>query len=395
MSGEGVAAPLAGVRVLELAQNLAGPYCAWILARLGASVIKIERPGDGDVARSWGPPFVGGVGSIFAAANRGKRSVVLDITTPDGRTALRDLIADADVLIEAFRPGTFSRLGFDYETVRAWHPRILYCSVLAYGEEGPLAGLPGYDPLMQAHAGLMSVTGPADAPPSRVGTSIVDMGTGMWLAMAVLAALRERDRTGRGTRLSTALFDTALAWNAYHLAGCVETGEAPGRMGTELPMIAPYGGFPTVDGQLMIAAANDSLFRRLCAALGLDELAADAAFRDNPSRVAGRAVLNGRIAEATARWTTEDLLARLRAAGVPSAPILDAAGVIGDAQTAATGMIVRDDGPAAMPLPLRWDGVRTGVGSPPPALGEHTAEVLAELAHRHDGPASEYGRSGV
>jgi crotonobetainyl-CoA:carnitine CoA-transferase CaiB-like acyl-CoA transferase len=387
MSGAEAATPLAGIRVLELAQNLAGPYCAWILAGMGASVIKIERPGDGDVARNWGPPFVGGVGTIFAAANRGKRSVALDITTPEGRTALRNLITGADVLIEAFRPGTFRRLGFDYETVRAWNPRILYCSVLAYGEDGPLAGLPGYDPLMQAHAGLMSVTGPADAPPSRVGTSIVDMGTGMWLAMAVLAALRERDRTGRGMRLSTALFDTALAWNAYHLAGCIETGETPLRMGTELPMIAPYGGFPTADGQLMIAAANDGLFRRLCAALGLDHLAGDAAFRDNPSRVAARAVLNGHIAEATARWTTEDLLARLRSAGVPCAPILDAAGVIGDPQTAATGMIVQDDGPAAMPLPLRWDGVRGGVGAPPPALGEHTAEVLAELADPHDRPA--------
>lgn len=387
VSGEAAATPLSGVRVLELAQNLAGPYCSWILARLGASVIKIERPGDGDVARSWGPPFVGGVGTIFAAANRDKRSVALDITTPAGRDALRDLIAGADVLIEAFRPGTFSRLGYDYETVRGWNPRILYCSVLAYGEDGPLAELPGYDPLMQAHAGLMSVTGPADAPPSRVGTSIVDMGTGMWLAIAVLAALRDRDRTGRGARLSTALFDSALAWNAYHLAGCIETGEAPLRMGTELPMIAPYGAFPTSDGQLMVAAANDGLFRRLCAALGLHQLADDTDFLDNPSRVAGRNVLNARIAGATAGWTTEDLLRRLRTAGVPCAPILDAASVIADPQTAASGMIVRDDGPAATPLPLRWDGVRSGVGPPPPALGEHTAEVLAELAARRGRPA--------
>jgi crotonobetainyl-CoA:carnitine CoA-transferase CaiB-like acyl-CoA transferase len=371
--------PLAGIRVVELAQNLAGPYCGHILAELGADVIKVERPPGGDAARSWGPPFIDGVGSIFAAANRGKRSITLDVTSEAGRRVLQELVAHGDVLIEAFRPGTFAGMGYAYETVSSWNERIIYCSVLAYGETGPLRELPGYDPLMQAHGGIMSVTGAADGGPVRVGTSIVDMGTGMWLTIAVLAALRERDRTGAGTRLSVALYDTALAWNAYHLMGYVATGFVPAPAGTELPMIAPYGAFPTSDGALMLAPANDGLFVRLCHALGADTLSEDERFRTNPARVAHRTELNARIAAATRVHRTMALLEHLRAAGVPCAPIQDVAQVAADPQTQASGMLTAEDGRAAVPLPIRWNGTRSVAAGAPPGPGEHTRSVLVEL----------------
>jgi crotonobetainyl-CoA:carnitine CoA-transferase CaiB-like acyl-CoA transferase len=383
--------PLSGLRVIELAQNLAGPYCSQILAGLGADVIKVERPGAGDAARAWGPPFVAGAGSIFAVSNRGKRSITVDIATDTGREVLRQLIADCDVLIEAFRPGTFSRAGYDYDTVRTWNPRLIYCSVLAYGEDGPLRELPGYDPLMQAHGGLMSVTGTADGPAARVGTSVVDMGTGMWLAIAILAALREVDATGAGTRLSVALYDTALAWNSYHLVACAETGFVPGRMGSELPMIAPYGAFPTADGELMIAAANDGLFTRLCHALGLDASGNDVRFRDNPARVANRDALKHLLAEATTGFSTAALLGLLRKAGVPCAPIQDMVQVLNDPQTRASGMLVNDAGTTAVPLPVRWNGARNPPGAPPPAAGGDSAAILAELA---GSPRAGSGSSG-
>jgi crotonobetainyl-CoA:carnitine CoA-transferase CaiB-like acyl-CoA transferase len=373
---EGGFRPLKGVRVLELAQNLAGPYCAQILADLGADVIKVERPGVGDAARAWGPPFIAGAGSIFSVANRGKRSVSLDVTTAEGRAALRELVVSSDVLIEAFRPGTFAALGYDAETVRGWNGRLVYCSVLAYGEEGPLRELPGYDPLMQAHAGLMSVTGPAEGPPSRVGTSVVDMGTGMWLAIAVLAALRDVEATGRGQRISVALYDTALAWNAYHLAGCAETGFVPHRMGSELPMIAPYGAFPTADSHLMIAAANDGLFARLCRALGLESLPADPRFATNPVRVENRSKLAETLAGATRERTTAELLTLLRAASVPCAPIQDILQVLDDPQTRASGMLTSEQGVAAMCLPIRWDGCRNPPGPAPPEPGADTGQIL-------------------
>ena len=364
--------------MLELAQNLAGPYCGQILGDLGADVIKVERPG-GDAARTWGPPFVDGTGSIFAAANRGKRSIELDLRDDDGRRVLRALIERSDILIEAFRPGTFAAMGFDYERVREWNAGLIYCSVLAYGEEGPLRDLPGYDPLMQAHGGLMSITGEPGTRGSRVGTSVIDMGTGMWLVIAIMAALRERDATGAGTRLSAALYDTALAWNSYHIAGCVDTGFVPRPMGSELPMIAPYGAFASADGEIMIAAGNDGLFARLCDALSLADMSADDRFDSNAARVAHRKEVNDAVRGRTRTLTTADLLVRLRDHGVPCAPIQDIAEVCADDQTGASGMIARSGGATSVRLPVRFDGVRPEAGTPPPRAGEHTAAVLAEL----------------
>jgi crotonobetainyl-CoA:carnitine CoA-transferase CaiB-like acyl-CoA transferase len=353
---------LAGVRVLDLSQNLAGPYCAQTLADLGADVIKVEPPG-GDPARQWGPPFHAGASTIFRAANRNKRSVALDLKTEEGRSALRRLIDGADVLVQSFRAGVIERLGFGERDVRAARPMLIYVSVTAYGDDGPLRDLPGYDPLMQAHGGLMSVTG-TGGEPARVGTSIIDMGTGMWAAIAVLAALRERGRTGTGCHVVASLYETALQWNAYHLMGWFADGIVPRAHGTAFPLIAPYGAFECSDGRVMIAAANDRLFQRLCAVLALHDLAGDDALATNPARVAARARLDAAISEATARFTVDALLDALRAAGVPCAPILDIAHVAVEPQTLASGVLAHSSHAGDVPhvlMPVKWDGERLTV----------------------------------
>ncbi|RMH11745.1 MAG: CoA transferase, partial [Gemmatimonadetes bacterium] len=351
--------PLAGVRVIDLTQNLAGPYCTQILADLGADVVKVEPPG-GDRCRAWGPPFIAGQSPLFMAVNRGKRSVVLDLRDPDAAGALRRLVAGADVFCEAFRSGVAERLGFGYEDVRALRPDVIYASVTAYGPDGPLADQPGYDPLMQAYAGLMSVTGEPDGPPLRAGVSLVDFATGVWTALGVLAALRTREQTGEGTHVVASLLDSALAMASYHLAAAAETGRAPERQGTGLAMIAPYEAFPTRDGDVMIGAANDALFARLCEALEAPELAADPRFATNPERVRNRSALAAALADRTRALTRADLLERLRRARVPASPVHDALEVLADPQVRATGMLrprplegARDYRDVA--LPLRWD----------------------------------------
>lgn len=375
-------APLRGVRVVDLSQNLAGPYATQILGDLGADVVKVEPP-SGDPARRWGPPFVRGESPLYLCANRNKRSVVLDLDVEEHRGALRALAVRADVFVQAFRPGVIERLGFDYARVSEWNPTILYLSVSAFGEEGPSSALPGYDPLMQAQAGLMSVTGHPGGDPARVGTSIVDLATGMWGAVAVLSALRERDRTGEGRHLRTSLLDSSLAWMAYHLQGYAATGDVPGPRGTGIGMIAPYQAFPTATGELMIAAGNDQIFRRLCDALGLDELAEDPRYRTNESRVEHRDGLVSRLAARTREEPRERLLEALREHRVPCAPVQDVGEVMRDAQVAATGMLrTRAASPDTwldVALPLSWDEGRAEVRHPPPRLGEHTEEILAEV----------------
>lgn len=377
-------AALVGLRVVEVAQNLAGPFCARILGDLGADVVKVEPPG-GDAARGWGPPFHQDAGTIFAFANTGKRSVVLDLKSEDGARALRALLKSADILVDALRPGAFARMGFADEVLAEQNPRLIRLQVLAYGETGPLADLPGYEPLMQAHAGIMASTGPEGGPPVRVGTSLVDMGTGMWGALAVLAALRQRDRTGLGTRISAALFDTAALWSGYHLLGAADAGFVPSPLGTELPMISPYGAVPTADGQLMVSAGNDRLFRRLCEVLDLDGMPDDARYRTNRDRVTRRKEVNERIHSVTRGHTTAELVDMLRAAGVPCAPVKDVGELLGDPQLTASGMLARDDtspdGSArfGIPLPLRWEGDRAPAAISVPRVGEHTREILEEL----------------
>lgn len=379
---EGTAiSPLAGLRVLDFTQNLAGPFATQILGDLGADVIKVEPPG-GDPARRWGPPFVGGNSHLFQVVNRNKRGVILDLKTEGGRARALELAAGSDVVLQALRRGVAERLGIGYEAVRAANPGVIYVSVTSHGPEGPLADDPGYDPLMQARSGLMSVTGDPDGDPARVGTSIVDMGTGMWTAIAVMGALMERERTGRGCHVTASLLDTALAWMSYHMTSYLATGAPPQRMGTGLAMIAPYQGFPCTDGSVMIAAGNDVIFRRLCDALELD-LAEHPDFGTNALRVANSERLAGILAEHTRRHSRDTLLAILRRHRVPAAPIHTVASALEDPQTAASGMLRRCDHPTIedyfdIPLPVRWDGRRAALRRHPPCVGEHQGELFPE-----------------
>ena len=376
--------PLAGLTVLDLTQNVAGPFCTQILGDLGADVVKIERPGRGDEIRAWAPPRWGPESAAFLALNRNKRSLALDVKAPEARPVLERLVERADVLVQSFRPGGAEALGFGPKGARARNPRLVYCSVTAFGARGPLRDLPGYDPMMQAYAGFMSLTGEPGGPPVRAGTSIVDMGTGMWAALAILAALRERDRTGEGCEITTALFDTALAWIPYQLLGYLATGDVPGPHGSHAAIIVPYGGFPTADGALMIAAPTDALFVRLCRALGCPELAADPRFADNPGRVRHRAALLPAIESVTRRYTTAALIERLRAADVTCAPIQTLDQVAADPQTKASEMLAPTPHSTisdllTVALPIRWDGARSAPRRPPPRVGEHTVEVLVGL----------------
>jgi crotonobetainyl-CoA:carnitine CoA-transferase CaiB-like acyl-CoA transferase len=375
--------PLDGVHVLDLTRNLAGPYAAMILGELGADVVKVESP-DGDDTRQWGPPFWGGEGPVFLAANRNKRSITLDLRTREARDAMDRLARRSDVLLESFRPGAIERLGYDYDWARSTNPRLVYCSITPYGAGGPLSGQPGYDPLLQAYTGVMSVTGEPDRPPVRVGVSLIDMGTGMWAAMSVLAALLQRIRDGRGRRIVTSLYETGMAWMSYHLATYWAGGVAPGRLGSAASVIVPYQAFPTRDGELMVAAPNDGLFARLCEVLGHAEWAADPRLLHNRDRVANREQATALIAAATAERGTDELAAALQAAGVPCSPIRDAAAAAHDPHLAALGMVQELDHPAiegfrSVGLPFLIDGERPPLRRWPPGLGEHQAEVLHEL----------------
>jgi crotonobetainyl-CoA:carnitine CoA-transferase CaiB-like acyl-CoA transferase len=376
--------PLTGVTVLDLTLNVAGPYCTQILADLGAEVVKVERPGRGDETRAWAPPTWDGQSTAFLAFNRGKKSLALDMKAPEARSILTRLAERADVLVQSLRPGNAEALGVGPAAARAANPRLVYCSVTAFGSRGPLRDRPGYDPMMQAYAGHMSVTGYPGQPPTRAGTSLIDMGTGMWGALAILAALRERDRTGRGCEITTALFDTALAWIPYQLMGYLGSGQVPGPQGSGASMIVPYQAFPTADGHLMIAAPTDEFFRRLCAALDRPDLAADPRFADNPGRVRHRAALVPALEAATRGFPTAALLERLRAADVACAPIQALDAVVADPQTKASEMLAPTPHPdvpdlRTLALPLRWDGTRPMPAAPPPRLGQHTDAILGGL----------------
>lgn len=374
---------LRGIRVLDLSLNLAGPFAGQILADLGASVIKVERPGAGDPARAWAPPAWGDDGTLFLSANRGKRSLALALDTPEGGAVLHELLAHCDVLIQAFRPDVAERFGLTEAALRPRFPALIFCEIVAFNPESEAAGRPGYDPLLQAHAGLLSVTGTRDGESVRVGTSVVDLGTGMWGALGVLSALRTRDHDGQGSHVRISLEDTAMTWMAYHLQGALATGTAPAPMGTGLGMICPYGAFPAADGELMIAAANDALFQRLCDALGLDALGRDPELQTNPGRVAHRVRVEAAVAEATLPFTRQVLEALLVEAGVPCAQVRNALEVAQDPTVQATFLraephpTLPDYRAAALPLVVRAG--RAPVGHPPPSVGEHSEAILTAL----------------
>jgi crotonobetainyl-CoA:carnitine CoA-transferase CaiB-like acyl-CoA transferase len=371
--------PLAGTRVVDLTSSLAGPTCTEILGALGAEVLKVEHPGRGDEARAWGPRFFEGGSAMFFAANRSKRSIALDVKDPDGLQALLRLVDTADVFVQSLRAGTADRLGLGSAALRTRNDRLVYCSIRAFGREGPLAREAGYDPLMQAFAGLISITGEPDRPGVRVGTSLIDTGTGVWAALGIVAALLERGTTGRGREVDVSLFDTALSLVAYQLTTALRTGESPGRFGTAFPLIAPYEVFPTADGELMIAAGNDRLFRALCERIGLPELADDPRFATNPDRLLHRAELLEPIKARLRERSSAHWLEALE--GIPAAPVQDLGEVAAHPQTRANGMVQETGGIESVAPPLLVDGDRLPHATRPPLLGEHSAEILRGLGY--------------
>lgn len=357
--------PLDGVQIVDVTASLAGPTCTQLLGAFGAEVVKVE-PAGGDHARAWGPPFIDGMGALFYAANAGKRSVVLDLE--DDLDALLELVDAADILVLSIRPGLAEARGLAAAELCERNPRLIHCTIGAYGRGGPLSDRPGYDPLMQAAAGIMSVTGEPDGPPVRVGVSLIDFATGQWAAIGILAALLERERTGVGCTIDTSLYESALYGMSSHIASHAAGSEIPGRHGSAFPLIAPYELFPTSDGAVMIAAGSDALWERLRRALALAD---DERFRSNPDRVAHRAELFEAIAELTRRRTSAEWEEHLTAAGVPVSPVRDLGEVLAQGQTQALGILQQLGAGTTVGLPLRFDGERPRYSSPPPPLGGH------------------------
>jgi len=378
--------PLTGTRVLDVTTSIAGPYCAQILSALGADVVKVERPDTGDDGRAWGPPFWNGEGTMFLSANAGKRSLALSLRDPRGREALLRLVDDADVFLQSLRPGLAEELGLGADALRERNPRLVYCSVGAYGHVGPLKDEPGYDALMQAAGGLISMTGEPGHPGVRVGSSLIDQGTGTWAALGILAALLERDRSGEGSVVDVSLYETALGYIGYHLAGYLADGTVPHGQGTRFPMVAPYQVFPTRDGELMIAGGNDRLFASICAVLGLPALVDDPRFRSNRDRVENRNELCAILEKPLRERDSADWQGRLSEAGVPAAAVADVADVVHAPQTAALGILQPVPHPSIpdlrlTALPVSFDGERALHRSAPPAVGEHSSEILREAGY--------------
>jgi crotonobetainyl-CoA:carnitine CoA-transferase CaiB-like acyl-CoA transferase len=369
--------PLSGVKVLELAQNLAGPFAGETLARLGADVVKVERPEGGDDARGWGPPFLAGAGSVFHNVNGGKRSITLDLKHPGDIAWLKDYVRGVDVVLQNMRPGALEELGLGPDALRALNPGLIYCSLSAFGPAGPLKDRPGYEPMMQAFAGLFWTSGTDDSPPFRIGVPTLDVGSGMWAVIGILAALLRRAHTGTGGTVDASLFETALTWMGGTIASYGITGEVPRRHPTGSVRLVPFEGFRTSTGMIVIAAANDRLFATLAKTLGHPEWAADERFRTNADRQKNKHLLLTGIEGVLRTRPATEWLEILETAGIPCAPINTLPDVLAEAQTATTGILQRVPGHdlQIVALPLRFDGERPALPGPTPALGEHTKEI--------------------
>ncbi|HWE18978.1 MAG TPA: CoA transferase [Hyphomicrobiaceae bacterium] len=374
--------PLAGVTVVELGHSVAAPYAGLILAELGARVIKVENPKGGDYARGWGPPFWEGVATSFLCFNRGKEGIAIDFTRSDHAQALRSLIIEeADAVIQNLRPGILEKFDLTSGALRAEKPALIWCDIGAFGARGPLAQKPGYDPLAQAATGIMSVTGEGgDRPPVRVGVSLIDMGSGMWTVIGLLASLLARHATGEGTHVFTSLYETGLAWMTVPLAGYEANGGVRPPYGSGTAEIVPYQAFQASDGWLMIAAGNDNLFRKLCGALGLAELSASPESATNEARVRNRDRVVARIGAAVAGFTVEGLAKTLDDAGVPNSPLLTVDQVARHPQAAAVGMLApcEDDNLRLTGIPLTLNGTRPRSHTRAPKLGEHDVRWLKQ-----------------
>ncbi|MFZ5964513.1 CaiB/BaiF CoA transferase family protein [Thalassococcus sp. BH17M4-6] len=367
------AGPLAGLKVIELARILAGPWAGQTLADLGAEVIKVEAP-QGDDTRRWGPPFIDHDGdrsaAYFHSCNRGKSSMTVDLASPEGQARMRDLVADADILIENFKVGGLAKYGMDYASLSALNPGLIYCSITGFGQDGPYAHRAGYDYIIQGMSGLMSITGDPDGQPQRAGVAVTDLFTGLYSVTAILAAVHQRHATGRGQHIDMALLDCAVSATANQAMNYLATGTPPGRTGNYHPNLTPYQVFDCADGFIIIATGNDAQYRRLCALLDLDDMATDPDYLTNADRVANRPEMIRRLTEATLQRTKADLLAACEAQGVPAGPINDMAEVMADPQVQARGMQIAPEGVPGVRGPFRFSDADLVLDRAAPKLGE-------------------------
>ncbi len=389
-----MAGPLSKFRVLDLSRVLAGPWVGQTLADLGAEVIKVERPGGGDETRAWGPPWLKdaagedvGESAYYLSANRGKRSIALDIASPEGRQVVRDLAARSDVLLENYKVGGLAKYGLDYESLKAVNPGLVYCSITGFGQDGPYAARAGYDFIIQGLGGFMSITGDAEGGPMRAGVAVADLFTGMYATTAVTAALLHRERTGEGQHIDMALLDCQVAALANQASNYHVSGEPPGLMGNAHPNVVPYQVVPTSDGHIIMAVGNDRQFAAFCTLIGHPELATDQRFLSNAARIVNRDALMAIIFEVTVTKTSAGWLATLEAAGVPCGAVNDIGQVFADPQIRHRGMRIELDHPLAgkAPLtasPMRFSETPVEYGLAPPLLGQHTVEILCGLLGR-------------
>ena len=392
--------PLHGVRVLDLSRVLAGPYCTMFLGDLGAEVVKIEQPGLGDDTRSWGPPFQGGESAYFLCVNRNKRSLTLDLRTPDGIELLRRLALEADVLMENFRPGTLAGWGLSEAEIRRNNPRLIYAALSAFGSSGPMKDRPGYDLAIQAWGGLMSITGTADGEPAKVGVAIIDVVAGLMLGNSIAAALYAREQTGEGQRIETSLMEAEIASLINAGSNYLVTGKVPGRWGNAHPNIVPYQSFPTADGHLVVAVANEAIWARFCEGVSKPELAADPRFDSNAHRVENRDALIALLDDMFRRRPGREWIELLNDAGVPCSPVQDIRQVFDSPQVRATGMLREIDHPTAgkvrmAGLPVKFSSTPASIRLPPPRLGEHNEQVLKDWLGLDDAAVAELRGKGT
>jgi formyl-CoA transferase len=375
---------LDGIRILDLSRVLAGPFCTQLLGDLGAEVIKIEQPGKGDDTRQWGPPWFHGESAYYLSCNRNKKSVTVNLQMDAGRALIRQFVPHCDVLVENFKVGAMEKWELGYAALRELNPRLIYCAITGYGQTGPLASRPGYDFIIQAQGGIMSITGEAEGEPSKVGVAVADIVTGLYALNAILAALFHRERTGEGQFIDIALLDAQVSWLANVAMNHLISGEPPKRYGNAHPNVVPYHTFATADGHLALGVGNDGQFQRLCERLGLPELAHDPRFHTNAGRVQNRGMLIAQLQKIFLQRTAAEWVELLTAAGIPAGPINTVAQILADPQIAAREMVVEIVHASGAPLKLlgpvpKFSATPARVQSPPPLLGQHTEDVLKEL----------------
>ncbi|MBH0228911.1 CaiB/BaiF CoA transferase family protein [Halobacillus yeomjeoni] len=382
-------APLEGIRVLDLSRVLAGPYCSMILGDLGAEVIKVEAPGGSDETREWGPPFQGGVSAYYICANRNKQNITVNLKTGQGKEIIRQLIQKSDVLLHNFKTGTMERFGLDYDSVKEWNPKLVYCSITGFGETGPYKHLPGYDFIIQAMSGLMSITGNETSGPQKMGVAITDILTGLYACIGIQAALLERKHSGSGQKIDLSLYDAAISSLVNIGSNYLMSGQPPIRLGNHHANIVPYQTFASNDGEMVIAVGNDQQFKALCEIVGLPELAVDSRFHDNRSRVSNRSELSNLLQQAFAKRPTHYWQEKCHQTSIPFGPIQSVSDLPSDPQLKERNMFISSHHPKAGQIsmigsPLKLSRTPVEVTHHPPEPGEHTVEILAALGYSRE-----------